>query len=153
MLEGIERLRDCAKRRAITVSFDKTELLDQLDAIEREVEERYIEAPVDADGVPIRLYDHLKVDGGSGVYIVGNMTCCTDGWLVGTNRGQIGRPEEDAHHHKSPTVEDVLEDYRVKYYDLVTDMECKNITNEEYVQGIKELNETFAAKLQLREAE
>jgi len=50
-------------------------------------------------------------------------------------------------------VEDVLEDYRVKYYDLVTDMECKNITNEEYVQGIKELNEMFAAKLQLREAE
>ena len=41
----------------------------------------------------------------------------------------------------------------VQYYDLVTDMECKNITNEEYVQGIKELESEFAEKLQLRKVD
>lgn len=159
MLNGIERLRDCAKIRAITVLIDKTELLDQLDAIEREVEERYVELPVDADGKPIPCYSEVI----SGERTVPNDVPLT---VVGVSGEQVvvNYHDDCGIYHETrvfadscrlynpPTVEDVLEEYRVKYYDLVTDMECKNITNEEYVQGIKELNEMFAAKLQLREA-
>lgn len=106
-MKTIDELRGFLSKSPSAVYPD--EVLRFVDAIERELKERYIEAPVDADGVPIHLYDHLKVDGGRGVYIVGNMTCCTDGWIIGTKRGQIGRPEEDAHHYEPPTVEDVLE--------------------------------------------
>lgn len=61
-------------------------------------------------------------------------------------------PNRIRHHHE-PTVVDVLEEYRVRYYDLVTDMECKNITNDEYAQGIKSLNTEYAAKLRLADDE
>jgi hypothetical protein len=116
------------------------EVFGHVDAIERELEERYIEAPIDADGVPIHLYDRLKVDGGSGVYVVGNMTCCTDGWLIGTEWGQIGRPEEDAHHYEPPTVEDVLREFALKCEDAgYAGPEVERIASE------------FAERLQLRE--
>lgn len=125
------------------------EVLGHVDAIERELEERYVELPVDGDGVSIHLLDRLKVDGEIGVFVVGNMTRCTDGWLVGTNRGQIVRPEKDAHHYyKPPTVEDVLEkalneaamlDRKEGYWPSAADI--TNLVNE------------LAPKLQLREAE
>jgi hypothetical protein len=71
------------------------------------------------------------------------------GWQLETDSILYPCPERPRHYH-APTVEDVLEEYRVRYYDLVTDMECKNITNDEYVQGIKELASEYAAKLQIR---
>ena len=116
------------------------EVFQYVNAIEYELEERYVELPVDGDGVPIHLLDHLKVDGEIGDFVVGNMTCCTDGWLVGTNRGQIGRPEKDAHHYKPQTVEDILREFA----DLVREeqVERAQISDEAIAE--------FAERLQLR---
>lgn len=134
------------------------EVLGFVDAIERELEERYIEGPVDADNVPIKVNDEMEsVHRPEEVFIVKRLKYSEKhGWMIGgAARDDLSEyglyAPFNCHHHKPPTVEDVLEEYRVKYYDLVTDMECKNITNEEYVQGIRELASEFAKRLQLRE--
>ena len=134
-------------------NIDTYELVRIADAIEREVEEGYIELPKDKNGVPIRLGDRVCSAYG-GTYEVARVTRedynGTTTWYIEDFSSNYSLGPEDLTHHKPPTVEDVLEDYRVKYYDLVTDMECKNITNEEYVQGINELASEYAAKLQIR---
>lgn len=159
-MESLEQLRKdadkCTQMAGVedefeTVWITKSALLKDLDAIEREVEERYVELPKDADGEYIHIGDRVE-DNERVARIV-----LTDGsWepsvyiemLPGVLHEHFCN--EISHYH-APTVEDVLEEYRIRYYDLVTDMECKNITNEEYVQGIKELASEFAAKLQLKE--
>ena len=152
MLDGIKQLH-----KEIQIlndnNIDTHELERIADAIEREVDSSYVELPKDESGEHIHVGDLLTADGYAGVHKAIYISYHHDGWVLKTDVGAIARPEAYARLYHKPTVEDVLEDYRVKYYDLVTDMECKNITNEEYVQGIKELNEMFAAKLQLREAE
>lgn len=138
-MKAIDELRGFLNESPSVVFPD--EISEYMDAIERELEERYVELPVDGDGVPIHLLDHLKVDGEIGVFVVGNMTCCTDGWLVGTNMGQIGRPEEDAHHYKPPTVEYVL-------WELLSNIRPE-MEDDEAVPIVR----GFAERLQLREGE
>ena len=138
-MKAINVLRGFLSESPSAVYPDK--VLGFVDAIERELEEGYVELPKDADGEHIHLYDHLNVDGGSGIYVVGNMTCCTDGWLVGTNRGQIGRPEEDAHHYESQTVEDVMKDFAI-------DWDCADDDEEK-----SHVLDNYAKRLQLREGE
>ena len=150
MIKSIEQLRGMRGNYA-TYEDLVTRCCDIADEIEREVEERYIEGPTDKNGDPI-TYSTKIYQWGALEYIACEMYL--DGtyeWFV---RGHdTSAPLVKAKHvtvMKPPTVEDVLEDYRVKYYNLVTDIGCKNITNEEYVQGIKELESEFAEKLQLR---
>lgn len=149
MLEGIERLRDCAKIRAITVSFDKTVLLDQLDAIEREVESNYIELPKDANGERVTIGDTVhdyeegydfRVDG---FMLWGNTT---EWWAFQDQAVQ--QKLKNCSIVKPPTVEDVLEsalnaaamlDRNRGYWPSAADI--TNIVNE------------IAPKLQLKEAE
>ena len=140
MIKGLDELR-----KEIEIlkgnNIDTYELVRISEAIEREVEECYVELPKDADGIPIHFGERLSVDGRYGTYIVGNMTYCTDGWSIGTDWGQIGRPEEDAHHLKLPTVEDVLRDFAYC---------CEEGATE---QSIDEIIAEYAKRLQLREAE
>ena len=153
MLESVEQLRGMRGNYA-TYEDLVMRCCDIADEIEQEVAERYIEGPTDKDGNPI-TYDTKIYQWGALEYIACEMhqdgTC---EWFV---RGHDTSASLEKAKHvtvmKPPTVEDVLEEYRVKYYDLVTDMECKNITNEEYVQGIRELTSEFAERLQLKEDE
>ena len=83
--------------------------------IEAEIAERYMELPVDADGVPIRpddlmactAFDTNDFDGKEHVMAVGN------GFWVDKD-GCTHIPSE-THHVKPRTLEDVLEDYVVEY--------------------------------------
>jgi len=57
MIESIEKLREWAKNGNGVVYYEYgVELADE---IEREISERYMELPVDADGVPIHVGDIL----------------------------------------------------------------------------------------------
>ena len=54
-----EQLRDTFNKESVSMLEDGHALMLAADEIEREVSERYMELPVDADGVPIHLGDEL----------------------------------------------------------------------------------------------
>lgn len=58
-MESVDKLRDWAKRYGPMGSHDPLMLAN---AIEREIAERFVELPVDADGVPIRVGDVVASD-------------------------------------------------------------------------------------------
>ena len=66
-MESIEKLRKymlCDKGEKFTAYINADELADE---IEREIAEKHIELPVDADGVPIHVGDVLEYDYGDDV--------------------------------------------------------------------------------------
>lgn len=56
MMESIEKLRDYANEHIINGSLMNA----MIDEIEREIAEKYMELPVDADGVPIHVGDVVE---------------------------------------------------------------------------------------------
>jgi len=109
-LESIEKLRTAARNMAKGRNLEHHEdcnlLLIIADEIEREISEKYLELPVDADGVPIHVGDCMSSVGGSIYGKVTGISACVyiDGELV--NGIQLS-------HVKSRTVEDVLRDFGV----------------------------------------
>lgn len=147
MLGSMERLRE-----EICLLDHNGIITDELeriaDAIEREVEERYIERPVDADGMTTSPLDNM-VDTNGKRFVVSSIELLASGeWLV-YGDGKLGNAfVKLCHHYKPPTVEDVLEealnkaanlDRKEGYWPSTADI--ANIVSE------------VAPKLQLREAE
>ena len=58
LMDSLGKLREYASRYH-RVSGQMTEMSRIADEIEREIEERYMKLPVDADGVPIRVGDEV----------------------------------------------------------------------------------------------
>jgi len=135
MIESIEKLRELA------ADMNTTEIIDHLDVvgkfmfhadwldswhkafdaacdeITREIAERYIELPVDADGVPIKLGDRLAwhdAEGYSGEMIVDCIELYRsdrDRWSVHDIDDCLELSPLDCRHVKPRTVEDVLHDF------------------------------------------
>jgi len=155
-MKSLDKLRSCFDNYALlNTTTAKSVVREKADEIEKEIEERCVLLPLDKDGVPIHIGDEMA-DQEKDRFVVSGLDF-SDTYvgvckIIGIRYGieYPYQPSKIVHYHK-PTVEEVLEEYRVRYYDLVTDMECKNITNEEYVRGIRELATEYAAKLQLKE--
>ena len=77
-----------------------------IDEIEREIAERYMELPVDADGVPIRVGDEVFIDPVSKT--VYEVEAVGDGFVVFD--GMFERSSNDCRHVTPRTIEDVLRD-------------------------------------------
>ena len=134
-MESIEKLRELAMDMNSTEIISHTRLTppylldgDWLDSwhrafdkacdeIEREIAERYMERPVDANGVPIRCGD--VVDGGMGDSgKVQHIELWPDGFVIvyECRPGTFTRYAPDAVRHVKPrTIEDVLEDFIVTF--------------------------------------
>ena len=106
MMESIEKLREYISRWA---PMTQTEMTKYADEIEREVSERYMLLPVDADGVPIHMDDMLKSETASKPFIVESMTFA-DSWTVWDRENGATRWPSECHHVKPRTIEDVLRD-------------------------------------------
>ena len=106
MMESIEKLREYISRWA---PMTQTEMTKYADEIEREVSERYMLLPVDADGVPIHMDDMLKSENASKPFIVESMTFA-DSWTVWDRENGATRWPSECHHVKPRTIEDVLRD-------------------------------------------
>lgn len=119
-LESIERLRerlsDCAIKAGVGPSdtyWITARACDVLiDEIEREIAEKYIELPVDADGVPIRVGDYLQLGDTRGE-VVALTYCPSNGKLPWEWQCDTGDWYNTAfaYHVKPRTVEDVLEEF------------------------------------------
>lgn len=103
-------------------------LLIYLDAMEQEVAERFMELPVDADGVPIRCGDRMRLDSGHEGEV----------WLIGAQDIMMSDHTcfdwAMSHHAKPRTVEDVLKELEgmrgngATYEDVVA--RCSELADE-----------------------
>ena len=118
MMESIEKLREKIKRD-VNNPWDDLQgaLLVKVDEIEREIAEKYMELPLDADGVPIRIGDSLECMESSGEierFVVAGYTTEYSTWtgddvpLMATNENATEFYCRNCHHVKPRTVEDVL---------------------------------------------
>jgi len=123
-LESIERLREWSRLGPMVCK----DLLDIADEIEREIAEKYMELPVDADGVPIRIGDTVRELDDCVPMKVMSLTFyedCVDVNAYGMNPNLLL-------HVKPRTVEDVLRDFLdVKVY--------TSKTYERYADELREL--------------
>ena len=95
-----------------------------IEKIEQEVSERYMELPLDADGVPIRVGDVMEF---SAFEIEKPVTRMVDGIGQGVffawcgERGYQQHEAKRYRHHHEPTVEDVLREMVAAYMDTPLD--------------------------------
>ena len=84
-------------------------------AIQAEVDERFMELPLDADGVPIRVGDKVQFRNDAPVTVdsIGtSKVYANDSGFFGSNGGFYGQGTlKNVHHVKPRTLEDVLRDF------------------------------------------
>lgn len=143
MLEGIELLHEEIQILKECNNIDTYELEKIADAIEREVDERYVEGPTDKNGNPI-TYDTMIEQWGVLDYIGCKML--PDGtyeWLVrGHDLSAPVLSADEVSIVKSPTIEDVLNELCTKAFhsrQLDAHVRYKDVIAE------------YAKRLQLRE--
>ena len=154
-MESIDRLK-----KYVNANTDKTVALttypeqygvhcttvinDLIDAIEREVEERYIKGPTDKYGEPVRLGDMLQGEQVCGWWCepfeVHSLRIESDGWHAREKcgKGHIVRRCR----HKPPTIEEVLQEF------VIALDRRGHLSN-----GVATTIAEYVPKLQLREEE
>ena len=149
-LESIEKLRDQAKR---SKNLSYQDVLDRLDEIQSEVDERFIERPSDVFNIPWRFIDE-KFEHDGETYTLMHMACYGERlWkLVGMQESSgecHGFFAYECRHVKPRMVEDVLNDYRSECELLLREFERADVSKEEYRQGLIDINARYAAELML----
>lgn len=152
MLDSLEQLRKNVDRYTVmasgeggreTVWITKSALLDDLDAVVREVEERYVELPKDADGEYVHIGDVMDCGEHFGIQEV-------EGFIHGAVAFTVCDPQPArictcpahmTHHYHEPTIEDVLRNFAEK----ITDSQIPGV-RPTYEEAIAE----YAVKLQLK---
>lgn len=118
-MESIEKLREalkgCITEAGVVDKFDTYWITasacdEYIDEIEAEIAERYMELPLDADGVPIRIGDAITLPNGQRDRI--RFFCIN---ANGARLNERGWVPSACRHVKPRTVEDVLEDFAHNY--------------------------------------
>ena len=120
-MESIEKLRKYAEVHWEPWDASRERLNESLDEIEQEIAERYIELPVDADGVPIHVGDYLESEEYDGRLFPCrglNVEVCKSGkrWTVCMSYDSYSgtseyTPANRCRHVKPRTIEDVLREF------------------------------------------
>ena len=114
-----------------------------IDEIQRELEEHYVELPLDKDGVPINIGDEMVSCGRHRFRFIVSELDFTDAFvhavgIVGDGK-YFFKPSEIVHHHK-PTVGDVLREFAIA---------CEDAGNAG--DAVNRLISEYAERLQLKE--
>lgn len=150
MMESIEKLReslkDCTSEAGVEPNrFDTywitARACDMLiDEIEAEIESRYMELPVDADGVPIHVGDRLtNINKPSDEYIVAGV----NGEKLFVYGGHAFICASQCRHVKPRTIENVLADFADELHSDRTDGMANRVERltAKYAAEIRELME------------
>lgn len=106
-IKTLEDMRNTVK--TIAADCDEGWILGCLDAIEAEIAEKYMELPVDADGVPIRVGDKLfNKNKPTDVYKV---TAIADNGYIRIYHDTAHIHSSQCRHVKPRTIEDVMAEY------------------------------------------
>lgn len=144
-MESIERLRTAARNMAKGLNLEHHEecnlLLRIADEIEAEIAERYMELPVDADGVPIRPREEVSTGMGDDGPIGHLEYWYPNHWVavIEYKPGRFTRYDPAAIRHVKPrTLENVLRDYACDFADSSGPDYDEEIT-QRYADEIREL--------------
>ena len=127
-MESIEKLRSWASYYLESDYEKEHDVHDLAKAIEREVSERYMELPLDADGVPIHIGDLVKVNDGEDEGYIDGFTSelmYGEGELMPTI-DTVQYRARDMRHVSERTIEDVLGD-------VMKETRLADMTNAEIV--------------------
>lgn len=121
-IKALDKLRKYAEVHWEPWDASRERLNESLDEIEQEIAKRYIELPVDADGVPIRIGDVVDLDGD--VFTV-RVIRLDDydwhgGWMVTGLGSQVCGDACECRHVNPRTIEDAIADALRDY--AITDM-------------------------------
>ena len=110
----------------------------------------HVELPRDTDGVPIHIGDEMDFcDGVRGLTVIGIGTSSANdsdmGVFVRDDDGYMWYNARFLHHHRAPTVEDVLVDYYKEC--RLHASELGFVTDEGKEKAWRDIATTFAAKL------
>lgn len=116
-MESIEKLRQAIGSPELTYEGERAgyswytqNILEHVDAVEREIAERYMELPVDADGVPCKIGDKLQAVDDDEYTVDGYLML--EGMLCAYDNGDGGWFRTRFYHHAKPrTLEDVLREF------------------------------------------
>ena len=166
MIESTEKLRNAESFAELAINIIGDDIGPRsvqefwcalADAIEAEIAERYIELPVDADGVPIRIGDKLYPKYGDpftcfGYRYVMQVGYVDPHWEVFFKHGKTGTTAYLSAHscrHANPrTIEDVLAEFVERYNEVDNDpshysveqrIAADNGTIEKYADELREL--------------
>ena len=157
-MKALDRLRSLMKdfsrvnmtigdewHQSLCVDIPEELLASCVDAIERELKERYIELPLDKDGVPIHIGDEMVSCGRHRFRFIVSELDFTDAFVhaIGIVGGvkYFFKPSEIVHYHKNP-IEDMLRNIVTKARQI--DVDGSPMLKE---NDIRELSD----KLQLKE--
>lgn len=129
-MESIEKLRDSAKIGG------RSWLINHADEIEREIAEKYIALPLDADGVPIRVGDVIQFvneQGGTGAKVE---VCAISEHYAYYGEGKHFYKADMCRHVKERTIEDVLADFLADIEDPERD-ELETWVIEKYADELR----------------
>ena len=122
-IKVLDELREYAEQCCPAYEDYDARMMEIADAVEAEIAERYIELPVDADGVPVRVGDELEChangyDGAFTVFAIGNDVVVGNHdieWL-GRNPSKWFHVASFCTHAKPRTIEDALNDFGEKVW-------------------------------------
>lgn len=119
-------------------------VLATVEKIEQEVSERFMELPLDADGVPIRVGDVMEWPTTGETFEVVGIGDGTLFYIGDGNELADWTGASTKRHYHAPTVEDVLREFAEK----ITDSQIPDV-HPTYEEAIAE----YAQRLQLREVD
>lgn len=147
-LKVVESMRKWIKIAGLTPMGEKVGL-GLADDIQAEVDKYYMQLPLDADGVPIRVGDKVElIANGMVETVTGYETFGLDkdtdetGWIL-TNETCLLANSKGCRHVKPRTVEDVLDDFARAQGYLYVNHQYKGITD------YNELRALYAAELRM----
>lgn len=117
-IKALEKLREKIRLDVNNPWSDlKGDLLAMCDKTEAEIAERYMELPVDEDGVPIRVGDKMQYHGGEPFIVCAVAPCVIHTWVevkLGERMTTCDYEPLQCTHYKPRTIEDVLEDFGIE---------------------------------------
>lgn len=125
-------------------------ITDMLDAIERELAERYVELQVDADGEYIHVGDVMVSPFGNVYEVEGILP---DRYLVLKGDDWLTIDAAGSHHHHAPTVEDVLDEIVDKANSIGCAYASNDMSGYEMMDALKAIVAEYAKRLKLAEGE
>ena len=117
-IKAIEKLREFVDDQFVISGQAYLQGMAIANSIEAEIAEKYMQLPVDVDGVPIRVGDYLQLGDTRGKVAALTYCPCNElpwEWQCDTNRDWYNT--KFTRHAEPRTVEDVLEDFLAEYDD------------------------------------